>query len=80
MACDPYRLTTHGPVIEGLMHFTYGNDYWNLDVRHRHTAGMFTDCPVDEYRKLTRSELLDVLVAIVDLWGPMGSARGDSSP
>jgi hypothetical protein len=53
------------------MHFSWSSTGWRLWVRHRHTTGLFSDCDADDYEGLSRAELQDVLVTIVDLWGPL---------
>jgi hypothetical protein len=65
-----YRLTSFEPIVEGLMRLEYHADGWELAVRHRHYAGHFGDCGVQQYSKLTLHELEDLLGAVVDAWGP----------
>lgn len=65
-----YRLSSLEPITEGLFHIEYARDGWSLSMRHRHHSGFLGDCDVEEYRALTTGELLDVLCAVIDQWGP----------
>lgn len=60
--CD-MRLTSFGPIVEVLTRLELKADGWSAWVRHRHYAGLFTDCPASEYSRLTAEEVFDVIEA-----------------
>lgn len=60
--CDQL-LTTHGPVVEVLIRIENHADGYHLWLRHRHHAGLFMDCPSEEYDRLDDGTLVDVVDA-----------------
>lgn len=67
--CD-MRLTSQGPIAEVLMRAERKWEGWSLWIRHRHVAGLFTDCPAAEYHGLDAGTFLDVVDAEMFLWDP----------
>lgn len=67
-----HRLTAYEPVIEGLIRVDWGHNGWELTMRHRHVGGLFADCSTFEVSHLTTGEMLDVICAVADEWGPFG--------
>lgn len=61
--CDQ-MLLSHGPIVETLMRTEGHADGWACWIRHRHLGGLFTDCPTEEYEKLSADELVDVIAVV----------------
>lgn len=63
------------PVVELLLRVEWRADGLSLWWRHRHYAGLFTDCEDCTCTRLTHGELYDVLTCLVDEVGPTGQSR-----
>lgn len=57
-------------IVEVLMRVESSTAGLTLWYRHRHLGGRLTDCPAEAYGPLSRAELVDVLFALSDRWGP----------
>lgn len=66
------KLTSFEITVEAHWHLEYTNAGFTLWVRHRHLAGSMTDCPAEEYSGLSRAELTDVVLSLVEFYGPLG--------
>jgi hypothetical protein len=69
------KLTSLEAIVEAHWHLEVTNAGWTLWVRHRHLAGLMTDCPAEEYTGLSRGEAIDVAVTLLELYGPLGAPR-----
>ena len=65
MAHDPFRLTAFEPIAGFIITCERFADGWTTTIRHRHHAGLFSDCEPDRYSELSSGELVDVLQAVV---------------
>lgn len=65
-----YRLSSFEPVVEVLVRLEYFVGGWSLWVRHRHYGGLFGDCDPMEFSSLSTGEMLDVLCAVLEQYGP----------
>lgn len=67
--CNPLLVSSYEPIVGGLIAVALHEDGWNLTIRHRHSFGQYSDCWTSSFGSLTMGEMLDVLGAVLDMWG-----------
>lgn len=83
MPHNSFHLTTFEPLSGLIMTAERHADGWTLHIRHRHHAGLYTDCQVEAYSSLSTEELADVLGAVTSSLGAIpgpGDWAADSVP
>ena len=59
------RLTTFEPLSGLIITCERYAEGWSVWIRHKHHAGLYSDCEAESYEKLSTYELGDVLQAVV---------------
>jgi len=58
------HLTTFEPLSGLIITADRMADGWTLYIRHRHHSGLYTDCDIETFEKLTSDELVQVVEAV----------------
>lgn len=80
MPCQSDFLTQFEPINGLIITATRYLDGWSLQIRHRHLAGLFTDCDNELFVQLDLEELTQTIEGVVHALGAVPGPRPTHTP